>query len=182
VGDGSEPGCTITVALAGRRALAVEVQALVVASVGPAKRHVDGLNPRRFDIVAAVTDRAAPVDLMRAELYGSVAGGYRLEDPGADLAVSVALASSATGRPAGPQTAYVGEVSLTGAVRPVGGMEQRAAAAAASGVRTLICAASERDLGPWKGGVSAMGIRHVRDALTTLVGSGNGRAKGRRDV
>jgi DNA repair protein RadA/Sms len=182
VGDGSEPGCTTTVALAGRRALAVEVQTLVVASGGPARRYVDGLNARRFDIVAAVTDRAARVDLLRAELYGSVAGGYRLEDPGADLAVSVALASSATGRPAGPATAFVGEVSLTGAVRPVGGMEQRAAAAAASGVRTLVCAASERDLGPWKGGVSAMGIRHVRDAVTTLVGSGNGRSGVSRDA
>ncbi len=95
------------------------------------RRHVDGLNARRFDIVAAVTDRAARVGLLRADLYGSVAGGYRLEDPGADLAVSVALASAATGRPAGPATAFVGEVSLTGAVRPVGGMEQRASAAAA---------------------------------------------------
>ena len=173
VGDGSEPGCATTVALTGRRALAVEVQALVVASGGSPRRYADGLSARRFDIVAAVTDRAARVDLLRAELYGSVAGGYRLEDPGADLAMAVSLASSATGRPAGPATAYVGEVALTGAVRAVGGMEQRAAAAAAVGLRTIVCAASERDLGPWKGGVTAMGIRHVRDALTTLVGSGN---------
>src|SRR5207248_1896561 len=139
-------------------------------------------NPRRFDIVAAVTDRAARIELMRAELYGSAAGGYRLEDPGADLAVAVALASSVTGRPAGSETAFVGEVSLTGTIRPVGGMEQRAAAAAASGVRSVVCAASERDLGPWNGGVSAMGIRHVRDALTTLVGSGNGSSRGSRDA
>jgi DNA repair protein RadA/Sms len=182
IGDGSEPGCAATVALAGRRALAVEVQALVVGAGGPPRRYVDGLSPRRFEIVAAVTDRSARFDLMRSELYGSVAGGYRLEDPGADLAVSVALASSATGRPAGPAMAYVGEVSLTGAVRAVGGMEQRAAAAAAAGVRTLVCAASERDLGPWKGGVTAMGIRHVRDALTTLVGSGNSHSPARRDA
>jgi DNA repair protein RadA/Sms len=180
IGDGSEPGCAATVALAGRRALAVEVQALVVGGGGPPRRHVDGLSARRFDIVAAVTDRSARIELMRSELYGSVAGGYRLEDPGADLAVSVALASSATGRPASPATAYVGEVSLTGAVRAVGGMEQRAAAASAAGVRTLVCAASERDLGPWRGGVTAMGVRHVRDALTTLVGSGNSHSAGRR--
>jgi DNA repair protein RadA/Sms len=181
IGDGAEPGCAATVALAGRRALAVEVQALVVGAGGPARRYVDGLNARRFDIVAAVTDRSGRIDLMRSELYGSVAGGYRLEDPGADLAVSVALASSATGRPAAPSTAYVGEVSLTGAVRAVGGMEQRAAAAAAAGVRTVVCPATERDLGPWKGGVTAMGIRHVRDALTTLVGSGNSHSAVRRD-
>jgi DNA repair protein RadA/Sms len=182
VGDGTEPGCSTTVALAGRRALAVEVQALVVPSGGPGRRHVDGLNPRRFDIVAAVTDRAASIDLMRAELYGSVGGGYRLEDPGSDLAVAAALASSATGRPVGPGTVFVGEVSLTGAVRPVGGMEQRAAVAAASGVRTLVCSASERDLGPWRGDVGAMGVPHVRDALTTFMGSGNGRVGGRRDA
>jgi DNA repair protein RadA/Sms len=151
----------------------VEVQALVVPTQGPARRHVDGLNGRRFDIVAAVTDRAADLGLGRAELYGSVGGGLRLEDPGADLAMAVALASAATGRCPEPGTMFVGEVSLTGAVRPVGGMEQRASAAAAVGVRTIVCAESERHAGPFRDGIRPMRVRHVRNAFTTLVGSGN---------
>lgn len=169
----AEPGCATTVVMAGRRALAVEVQALVVPTQGPARRHVDGLNGRRFDIVAAVTDRAADLGLGRAELYGSVGGGVRLEDPGADLAMAIALASAATGRSPEPGTMFVGEVSLTGAVRPVGGMEQRASAAAAAGVRTIVCAESEREAGPFRDGIRSMRVRHVRNAFTTLVGSGN---------
>jgi DNA repair protein RadA/Sms len=173
LGGDAEPGCATTVVMAGRRALAVEVQALVVPTQGLARRHVDGLSPRRFDIVAAVVDRAAGLGLGRAELYGSVGGGLRLEDPGADLAVAVALASSATGRAPRPGTMFVGEVSLTGAVRPVGGMEQRASAAVAAGADTIVCAESERDQGHFRGGVRAVRVRHVRNAFTTLVGSGN---------
>jgi DNA repair protein RadA/Sms len=171
--DAPEAGCATTVVMAGRRALAVEVQALVVPTQGPVRRHVDGLNARRFDIVAAVTDRAAGLGLGRAELYGSVGGGLRLEDPAADLAVAVALASSARGIAAAPRTLFVGEVSLTGAVRPVGGMEQRASAAAAAGIRTIVCSDAERDPGQYRGGVGIVRIPHVRNALTTLVGSGN---------
>jgi DNA repair protein RadA/Sms len=173
LGDGGEPGCATTVVLAGRRAIALEVQALVVRSEGSPRRQVDGLNARRFHIVAAVTDQAARLGLIRAELYGSVAGGLQLEDPGADLAISVALASSATGRPAQGGTVFIGEVSLTGAVRPVGGLEQRAAAAAATGARTLVCAVSERDVGPAAGGVTFLRVQHVREALRTLVSNGD---------
>ena len=173
LGDGDEPGCATTVVLAGRRAIALEVQALVVRSEGPPRRQVDGLNARRFHIVAAVTDQAARLGLIRAELYGSVAGGLQLEDPGADLAISVALASSATGSPVQGGTVFIGEVSLTGAVRPVGGLEQRVAAAAAAGARTLVCAASERDAGPATGGLTFLRVQHVREALRTLVSSGD---------
>jgi DNA repair protein RadA/Sms len=148
--DAAEPGCATTVVLAGRRALAVEVQTLVVPTQGPARRHVDGLNARRFDIVAAVTDRAAGLGLVRSE-----------------------LASSASGNGALPGTIFVGEVSLTGAIRPVGSMEQRASAAASAGIRTIVCSDAERDTGPFRGGVRTVPIAHVRNAFTTLVGSGN---------
>jgi DNA repair protein RadA/Sms len=168
------------VVLAGRRAIALEVQALVVQSEGPPRRQVDGMNARRFHILAAVTDQAAGLGLIRAELYASVAGGFQLADPGADLAVSVALASSATGKPARDGTVFIGEVSLTGAVRPVGGLEQRAAAAAAAGARTVVCAASERDVGPAAGSLHFLKVRHVREALRVLASSGVGGSGGRR--
>src|SRR6266542_656181 len=95
---GRESGCATGIVLAGRRAFAAEVQALVVPSEGPPHRQVSGLDPRRFHIVAAVTDRALGLRSSRSELFGASAGGLRLEDPGVDLAIAAALASASEGR------------------------------------------------------------------------------------
>jgi DNA repair protein RadA/Sms len=162
-----EPGCATALAVAGRRALAIEVQALAVPTDGPPRRHVSGLDLRRFHIVAAVTDRALSRGLGRCEIYGSSSGGFRVEDPGTDLAVAVAIASAATGRAPPTGTAFVGEVGLTGAVRHVAGLEQRLAAAAAAGLGTVLVPASadQRDPGP---GIRLVTVRHVRDALARL--------------
>ena len=65
---------------------------------------------------------------MRAELFGASAGGLRLDDPGADLAVAAALASAASGQAIPAGTGFLGEVSLTGSIRPVAGLEQRLSA------------------------------------------------------
>ena len=82
---------------AGRRALAVEVQALVGSTEGPARRQATGLDARRFQLVAAVLDRSTGIQLGRAELFGASSGGIRVEDPACDLAVAAALASASTG-------------------------------------------------------------------------------------
>jgi DNA repair protein RadA/Sms len=137
---GNEPGSATALAMAGRRALAVDVQALVVATDGPPRRQVAGLDPRRFHIVAAVTDRVSDrLKLSRAEVFGASSGGLRLDDPGADLAIAAAIASACTGRPPPEGVAFVGEVALTGAVRAVPGMELRLSAAAAGGLKRVIC-------------------------------------------
>src|SRR5439155_12223967 len=92
----TDPGAATTIVAAGRRAFAVEVQALVVSTEGgPARRQASGLDPRRFALVTAVLDRAAGIPLVRAELYGAAAGGLRIDDPASDLAVAAALASAA---------------------------------------------------------------------------------------
>jgi DNA repair protein RadA/Sms len=160
-GAGGEPGAAQALVGAGRRALAVEVQALVVPTTGPPRRNVSGLDPRRFGQVAAVVERAMGLGLLRAELYGSSAGGLRVDDPGADLAVAAALASAARERPPPEGAAFVGEVGLTGAVRPAAGMERRLAAAAAVGARTIFLAGEARP----PPGIRVRQVRHVRDAL-----------------
>jgi DNA repair protein RadA/Sms len=124
-------GSVTALPVAGRRALAVEVQALTVPTESGARRQVAGLDPRRFQLIAAVVERVAGVPLSRSDLYGASAGGVRIDDPGCDLAIAAALASAASGRPAPSGSAFVGEISLTGQVRPVAGMAQRAAAAKA---------------------------------------------------
>jgi DNA repair protein RadA/Sms len=161
----AEPGCATALALAGRRAFAVDVQTLVAATEGPPRRQVAGLDPRRFQIVAAVTERVAVPRLGRAEVFGACSGGLRLEDPGVDLAIAAALVSAETGLAPRPGCAFVGELSLTGVVRPVAGMDQRLSAALAAGVPLVVVPAGPSEAGPEVRAVRTVPVRHLRDAL-----------------
>jgi DNA repair protein RadA/Sms len=140
-GDG-HPGAAVALPRAGRRALAVEVQALVSPAEGAVRRQATGLDARRFQLVAAVLDRVGGLGLARAELFGASAGGVKVDDPACDLAVAAALASASTGVPAPPRTAFVGEVTLTGLVRPAPALAQRIAAARAAGIEHVVAAPS----------------------------------------
>jgi DNA repair protein RadA/Sms len=157
------PGAAVALPQAGRRALAVEVQALVGSADGPGRRQATGLDLRRFQLVAAVLDRATGLGLGRGELFGATAGGVRLDDPAADLAVAAALASAAVGVSPPDGAAFVGEVALTGLVRPAPAMAQRIQAGRAAGCRVVYAPA-----GSWPEhveGVKFVPVRHVRDAL-----------------
>lgn len=156
------PGAAIALPRSGRRAVAVEVQALVALGEGPARRQATGLDARRFQLVAAVLERTAGLSLGRAELYGATAGGLRVDDPACDLAVAAAVASAATGTLPPPQTAFIGEVALTGLIRPAPGMIQRLHAARAAGCRTV-----HVPEGPIQSidGVRTVPVGHLREAL-----------------
>lgn len=156
-----EAGAAVALVAAGRRALAVQVQALASPTQGPARRHVAGLDPRRFGVVAAVADRAAHLGLSGAEIYGAVAGGIRVEEPAADLAVAAALASAVTGAAPPARSAFVGEISLTGAVRPPPAMGLRLSAAAASGIDTVFCPSGNEH----PAGAKTVNVERVEDAL-----------------
>jgi len=156
------PGAAVALPQAGRRALAIEVQALVGGGEGPPRRQTTGLDPRRFSLVAAVLDRAAGLRVGRAELFGATSGGVKVNDPACDLAIAVALASAATGTlpPAG--SAFVGEVALTGLIRPSPAMAQRVAAARAAGCTIVYAAPGPA---PDHDGVQLVPVRHIADAL-----------------
>jgi len=156
------PGAAVALPQAGRRAVAVEVQALVGSTEGPARRQVTGLDLRRFQLVAAVVDRAAQLPLGRTELFGASSGGVRLDDPACDLAVAAALVSASTGVAPPTGSAFVGEVALTGAVRPAANLAQRLAAAKAAGC-SVVYAAGEPSKVPH--GLHVVPVRHIRQAL-----------------
>ena len=157
---GGEAGTATALPLAGRRGLAVEVQALVARGEGTARRQASGLDLRRFQLVGAVLDNAG-LRLGRSDVFGAVAGGARLEDPACDLAVAAAVASAAAGVPAPTASAFVGEIGLTGLVRPVAGMGVRLAAAKAAGLRTAFVPEGAEDLD----GLRSVAVRHVMQAL-----------------
>jgi DNA repair protein RadA/Sms len=166
-GDG-HPGAAVALPRAGRRAIAVEVQALVVPGEGPPRRQATGLDARRFQLIAAVLDRAAGLPLARSELFGAAAGGIKVDDPACDLAVAAALASAATGVAPPPATAFVGEVTLTGLVRPAAAMPQRVSAARAAGVRTVVAPAGPDPTD----GVTIRPVRTVAQAIGLAVHQG----------
>jgi DNA repair protein RadA/Sms len=120
------PGSAVALALAGERALALEVQALAAKTPFPAPRRVvQGLDGRRVDMVLAVLERRLGLPLANLDVYVNLAGGLRVLDPGLDLAVALAVYSAVVGRPLPQDLAVVGEVGLLGEVRSVVSLERR---------------------------------------------------------
>lgn len=138
---GGEPvsGTCATIAMEGRRALPVEVQALVAASATPNPRRVtSGVDSSRVAMILAVLERRAGARLHDKDVYVSTVGGVRLVEPAADLAIALAVLSAVADRPLPHELAAVGELSLAGEIRPVVGGAQRASEARRLGYRVLI--------------------------------------------
>lgn len=138
---GTEPvsGTCATVAMEGRRALPVEVQALVAASATPNPRRVtSGVDSARVAMILAVLERRVGVRLHDKDVYVSTVGGVRLVEPAADLAIALAVISAVEDRPLPHDLAAIGELSLAGEVRSVVGGAQRAGEARRLGYRRLI--------------------------------------------
>ena len=113
-------GTCVTVALEGRRPLCAEVQALVVPSqVGSPRRATGGLDASRVALLLAVLQQRCGLPLAQTEVYVSTVGGVRITEPAVDLAVVLALASAAEGRPVRGGLVAIGEVGLAGEIRRV---------------------------------------------------------------
>jgi DNA repair protein RadA/Sms len=132
--DQGAPGTAVFAGMEGTRPILVELQALVAPSLlSIPRRAVVGSDPNRLAMLLAVLEARCGVRLAGHDVYLNVAGGLKLGDPAADLAAAASLLSSFTGRPAPEDTVFFGEVSLTGAVRAVGHMDQRLKEAAKLG-------------------------------------------------
>ena len=115
-----QPGTAVFAGIEGTRPVLVEIQALVVpTSLGTPRRAVVGWDPSRLSVVLAVLEAHCGVRLGTHDVYLNVAGGLRIQEPAADLAAAAALVSSLANAPLPADAVYFGEVSLSGAVRPV---------------------------------------------------------------
>jgi DNA repair protein RadA/Sms len=140
IGHGSpEPGTCVAIALEGRRALPVEVQALTIETSAPnPRRIVNGVDAARVAMVLAVLEKRARIKTSNLDVYVSTVGGVRFTEPAADLAIAIAVAGSILNE-ATPQTlAAIGELSLAGEIRPVTQTAQRRSEAARLGYTDLI--------------------------------------------
>jgi DNA repair protein RadA/Sms len=135
------PGSVVLCAMEGSRPLLVEVQALVAPSeLVPPRRIANGVDRNRLALVLAVLGRHGGFSLGSADVFVSVAGGVRVDEPGADLAIALAIASAAKGiaPAAGEPLAAFGELGLTGELRHVGHADRRVAEARKFGLEGVV--------------------------------------------
>jgi len=141
--DRPTPGTAIFAGMEGTRPLLIEVQALVSPSpLGTPRRTTIGWDSNRLAMILAVLEARAGVVCGGKDVYLNVAGGLKVREPAADLAVAAALLSSLTGTVIPHGTAVFGEVALSGAIRPVGQTEARLKEAQKLGLREAVVAAA----------------------------------------
>ncbi len=160
------PGTAITVAMEGSRPLVVEVQALIdPGSSGSARRTTSGLDSSRVAMVLAVLERRAGAGLKNSDTYTATVGGVRLHEPGADLAVALAVGSAVIDKPLPLGTVVLGEVGLAGEVRSVASTPRRLAEAARLGFERAIVPI---DPGKVPDGIKVHEVADIRDALQLI--------------
>jgi DNA repair protein RadA/Sms len=164
--DQHAPGSVVGATLEGTRPLLVEVQGLVAPGVyGSPRRTASGIDTNRLSLLIAVLGRRAGVGLGSHDVYANLAGGLDLADPGLDLPLALALASSLRDRQVPPDLIAIGEVGLLGELRPVPGLERRLREAARLGFKTAVVPRSRRGDAPEVKGMTVVSVSNLREAI-----------------
>jgi DNA repair protein RadA/Sms len=165
-------GSTVTVTLEGSRPILVEVQALTSPSVyGLPRRSANGFDQGRLQLLVAVLQKRAGLKLAEQDVYTNAVGGLRISEPGADLAVATAIASSLEDRLIDPRTVVIGEVGLSGEVRSVGQLDRRLLEAGRLGfTRAVVPAAMGRRTKSMPGDLQVTRVSTLSEAIKEAVG------------
>ncbi|MDD9910958.1 MAG: DNA repair protein RadA [Ahrensia sp.] len=165
------PGAAVFAAMEGRRPVLVEIQALVAESaLGTPRRAVVGWDSARLSMVLAVLEAHCGVRLGGHDVYLNVAGGYRISEPAADLAVAAALVSSLANAPLPEQSVYFAEVSLSGSLRPVSQAAGRLKEAQKLGFAQAVYAGTGQKEAA--AGLSHVTLSSLADLVVDLVSTG----------
>ena len=160
------PGSCVVPVMEGQRTLLVEVQALNVATqASMPRRWAQGIDTNRLGVMLGVLDKRLGIHFGSQEVYASAVGGVRVNEPAADLAIALSLASAHSGRPVFEKAVAVGEVGLGGEIRRVSNMERRLAEAARLGYTTAIVPAST----PEVSGLRLMRVHDIVQAAQPLL-------------
>ena len=167
------PGTAVFAGVEGTRPLLIEVQALVSPSpLGTPRRTVVGWDSNRLAMILAVLEARAGVSFGQSDVYLNVAGGLKLRETGADLAVAAALLSSMTDTVIPAGTALFGEIALTGAIRPVGQTEARLKEARKLGFTGAVIAAAGE--APGAAGLAVKPMETVADLVAWAAAQNRG--------
>lgn len=163
----NDTGCAVTCIMEGNRPILVEVQSLLSSTVyANPRRMAAGMDNNRLMLLLAVLERRAGVRTGEKDVYTNAVGGIKVDDRGADLAVIMAVAGSVFDKRLPERTAVLGEVSLTGEIRPVDRMSNRANECVRRGYTRIIA--------PWSPSLKGLKdaeittVRNVREALGLL--------------
>jgi len=174
--DLGTPGTAVFAGIEGTRPVLVELQALVApTALGTPRRAVVGWDPSRLSMVLAVLEAHCGVKLSGHDVYLNVAGGLRIHEPAADLAAAAALVSSLVNAPLPADGVYFGEVSLSGAVRPVAQMPARLKEAAKLGFKRAVLPELTRGEGTADAGLKLNAVGALSDLVAEIAAKGAGK-------
>lgn len=160
------PGCCVTCVMEGTRPLLAQVQSLLCPTAyGSPRRTALGMDTPRMNLLLAVLEKRAGLRLCDKDAYLSAAGSLCLQDRGADLGAALCLASAYYDRSLPPHTVAVGEVGLTGELRPVSQMEQRVKECRRLGYTRILLPASARIAGSQEGLIR---VQNLLEAVSTV--------------
>jgi DNA repair protein RadA/Sms len=165
--EAGEVGAAVACALEGTRPILLEIQALVAPTdLAMPRRVATGVDPKRLAMIVAVLTRHARLPLGAADVFVNVAGGVRIDEPGADLAVALAIASAARGAAVKEGLAAFGELGLTGRLRAAAQAERRIEECAKLGFRAVLVPKGT----PARAKVALTEAETVRDAVSLGIG------------
>ena len=160
------PGCCVTCVMEGTRPLLAQVQSLLCPTAyGSPRRTALGMDTPRLNLLLAVLEKRAGLRLCDKDAYLSAAGSLCLQDRGADLGAALCLASAYYDSSLPPHTVAVGEVGLTGELRPVSQMEQRVKECRRLGYTRILLPASARIAGSQEGLIR---VQNLLEAVSTV--------------
>jgi DNA repair protein RadA/Sms len=180
--DTVSPGAAVFAGVEGTRPILVEIQALIAPSPFAApRRAVVGWDASRLSMILAVLDARCGFKLGAQDVYLNVAGGLRISEPAADVAVAAALLSAHSGVALGGNTVYFGEVSLSGAIRPVSHAAMRLKEAEKLGF-TAALAPAFGEASEIASGLRITPLKHLTDLATQFISDGEASERDRREV
>ena len=163
------PGTCVACVMEGTRPIMAEVQALVTPSNYNASRRSNGIDYNRTAMLLAVLEKRGGMNVTSCDAYINVIGGLTLDEPAADLATVLAIASSYLDRPLGTELAAVGEVGLSGEIRSVSAINQRLSEIARLGFKRCIIPAHVRDDVHVPKGLRIISVKNIGEAIAAVL-------------
>ena len=166
----NSPGTCVTCVMQGTRPILTEVQALLTqSSLAQARRNTNGVDYNRTMLLLAVMEKICGMHVNGCDAYINVIGGMELDEPAADLAIVLAMASSFRDTPVGDDLAAIGEIGLSGEIRSVPAIEQRLQEIARLGFKRCVVPAHLKTGVKTPEGLKILPARNVRDAVNAVM-------------
>ena len=163
------PGTCVACVIEGTRPILAEVQALVTPAAYNAARRSNGVDYNRAAMLLAVLEKRGGLSVAGCDSYINVIGGLTLEEPAADLATALAVASSYLDRPLGADLAAIGEIGLSGEIRSVSALNQRLSEISRLGFRRCVVPAHRRDEIGSFAGLTLIPVCNIGEAIAAVL-------------